>query len=165
MEPSLFLQRIIRPSLGFMREVVPKAFDTPAAEVMLLSIALQESACKYRFQIKGPARGFWQFERRGGFRGVLQHSSSKPIIEDLLLAAALPLDEEQLWGALPYSELAQVFFARLLLWTVPKPLPPIGEQQTAWKYYENTWRPGKPHPLAWAKNYTAAMDAVSYDGG
>lgn len=160
MEPLLFLQRIIRPGLNFMADVVPKSFNTPQAEVMLLAIALQESNCRYRFQVKGPARGFWQFERGGGFKGVLRHSSSKLIIADLLDAAVLPKDDELLWDALPYSELAQVFFARLLLWTVPKPLPAVGEQQAAWRYYEDVWRPGKPRPLAWAKCYPDAMEAV-----
>ena len=53
-------------------------------------------------------------------------------------------------------------FARLLLWTDPRPLPAIGDVKAAWQYYLRNWRPGKPHEKTWAPLYAEAMEEVSH---
>ena len=56
--------------------LLPAAMNTRKARVLMYAIALQESRFTHRRQIGGPARGFWQFERGGGVRGVMTHPSS-----------------------------------------------------------------------------------------
>lgn len=57
--------------------LLPGVAFTPEAKVMLLAIGLQESRFEHRRQIKGPARGFWQFEAGGGTAGVLRQRSPR----------------------------------------------------------------------------------------
>lgn len=50
------------------------------ADIMLLAIAGQESDWTHRRQHDGgPARGLWQFERRGAVAGVLGHARTRDI--------------------------------------------------------------------------------------
>ena len=62
---------------------LPAKMDTAQARVMLYAIGLQESRFTHRYQVlntpgaKGPARGFWQFEKGGGCKGVVNHDASK----------------------------------------------------------------------------------------
>jgi hypothetical protein len=51
--------------------------------------------------------------------------------------------------------------ARLLLYTNPAPLPPVGNAEAAWLYYVNTWRPGKPHRKTWDELYALAMEIAA----
>ena len=51
-------------------------------------------------------------------------------------------------------------FARLLLWTDPRPIP-SGSPQAAWDYYIRNWRPGKPHRHTWDAFYRQAEQAVA----
>lgn len=62
----------IAPALSLL----PARMTSPAAEVMLLAIRLQESLLLYRRQIGGPARGLWLFEQGGGVCDVLRHPLS-----------------------------------------------------------------------------------------
>lgn len=135
------------------------------ARLLLLAIGYQESAFKYRRQIKGPARGFWQFERGGGVVGVLRHKSSKTKAAKLLEKFGLGKLNVSNWRLLSsrvhdaferekYDVLAAAF-ARLLLWTDPRPLPTTKEE--AWEYYLRNWRPGKPHPERWDASWEFAL--------
>jgi hypothetical protein len=166
MKHTLFLRSILRPGLEFMADVLGEdRMSTDTAEVLLLSIALQESACRWRRQQPGPARGFWQFERRGGFVEVREKATTKPKLELLLKELNLPTasdaDEPALWDAFEDSELAQVCFARLLLWGDPQPLPLIGHAGDAWSVYLRNWRPGKPRLQEWPGNYQKALEATA----
>lgn len=130
---------------------------------MLLAIGLQESRFLHRRQINGPARGFWQFERDGGVRGVANH----PKTLDVLDAALHALQYESLIGnaaamhaVIEHNDVLACVFARLLLWTLPYPLPTRGDGQEAWRQYLEGWRPGKPHQMTWASHYFDAWNFV-----
>ena len=38
---------------------------------------------------------------------------------------------------------------RLNLYWCSKPLPAVDDCWGSWAYYEDCWRPGKPHPETW----------------
>jgi hypothetical protein len=156
MNPDLFIRNVLAPSLKLM----PGTMDTPAARIVLLAIAYQESALGHRRQVGGPARGYWQFEQGGGVRGVLNHAASKPHIRSVLTALDYDPDSNQAtcYAAIEHNDVLAAAFARLLLWTDAEPLP--ADAVGAWALYLRTWRPGKPHPDKWEVNYQRAKEAV-----
>lgn len=150
-----------------LHDVLPKAYELlPAsmastrANVMLLAIGLQESNLEYRRQIGGPARGLWQFEKGGGVKGVLTHKASKNIALDVCQALDIVPDADACYLALAENDILAACFARLLLFTDPKPLPDVNDTGGAWDYYNRIWRPGKPHPLRWHACHEKAREAV-----
>ena len=147
-------QHIIKAGLALL----PENMDTPAARGMLYAIAMQESRFTHRRQIRGPARGFWQFEKIG-VRGVLEHRASAHIVRPVLHQLRYPDDPDAIYLALENDILA-VIFARLLLWRLPMALPGPDEAQEAWNQYIATWGPGRPHRATWDGFYkeAAALD-------
>jgi len=146
----------ILPALALL----PPAMNTPQARILMLAIGLQESRFQHRRQIGGPARGFWQFERKGGVRGVLTHPASR---EDALRICAtrhVVPDSATVHTALETDDILAAAFARLLLWTDPLRLPDVGDADGAWALYLRTWRPGKPHPQTWPVLYAQALSAM-----
>lgn len=141
-------------------ELLPKKMDTPAARVMLLAIGLQESRFQHRRQIGGPARGFWQFEQGGGVRGVLRHHASSELADKVCYVCNVPPTEGAVYDALDNDDILACCFARLLLWTDPKPLPAVGDEVASWELYLRTWRPGKPHRHSWPGLYLSAASEV-----
>lgn len=113
---------------------------TDAARVMLLAIAGQESDCQHRRQIGGPARGLYQFESGGGVRGVLMHRSSARLAAAACEWRGVKAETPHVWAALEHDDVLAAMFARLLLWTDPRPLP--ADEGEAWDYYLRNWRPG-----------------------
>jgi hypothetical protein len=147
----------IRPAMALL----PKAMDRLEATLLLLAISGQEADLHHRFQVltggaKGPARGLWQFEK-GGVRGVCRHSQSMEPMRLLCRARDVSLDPTPIWEQLEFDDVLAAGVARLLLWTHPKRLPAVGDEQQAWDYYEWLWRPGKPRPKDWPRNYSTAM--------
>lgn len=140
---------------------LPAGLDSPEARVMLLAIGLQESRFAHRLQVGGPARGFWQFERGGGIKGVLTHSTSKARAIAFCMAAGVAPTIDAAYQAVAEDDVLACQFARLLLLTDPQPLPALGEQMEAWGYYLRNWRPGKPHPKTWSALYQQALKAVA----
>lgn len=148
--------------------VLGPAFDSPNARAMLLTIGLQESRFTHRAQVRGPARGFWQFERGGGVTAVLTHDSSKiPAFEALgRLFLTVPGEKvadtiTRVHSALELHDCAAAVFARLLLWTLPSALPGPGQASMAWAQYLDAWRPGKPHQETWSAFYDEAWARVT----
>lgn len=147
--------------------------DTPAARAMLLSIGLQESRFLYRRQQNfGPARGFWQFERDGGVRGVINHELTRAHLDAALQALRYPKlvarkknQTATLHAAIEHNDVLACVFARLLLWTVPGTLPTRNQDARGWDQYLNGWRPGAPHIDTWAAFYSEAWDRVILDKG
>lgn len=152
----MILNHFIKPGL----DLLPAKMDTPEARVLLVAIGLQESRFQHRFQIGGPARSFWQFERGGGIRGVLQHYTTHDIAHRVCNVLRIPADEDTCYDAIAWNDALAAAFARLLLWTVPKPIPVIGKVSDAWDYYLEGWRPGKPHRNSWADLYRQAISIV-----
>lgn len=145
---------------------LPARMTSTRAEAMLLAIGLQESLLIHRRQIGGPARGLWQFET-GGVRGVLTHPASRA--PALLACATRVVDSTTaaVYAELERDDVLAAAFARLLLWTDPKPLPELGDADAAWALYLRTWRPGaakRDHDNLQRKfhgNYARACAAVT----
>lgn len=147
--------------------LLPSAMNTPAAQVNLLTIGLQESLFEFRRQLgDGPARGFWQFEEgnaksRAGVYGVMNHASSKEHMKRICANFGVEFTTPAVWTALETNDVLACCAARLLMYTDAAKLPQCGDQDVAWKMYaERVWRPGKPHPDKWPANYKAAMKEV-----
>jgi hypothetical protein len=135
--------------------------DTLPAKAMLIAIGLQESRFTHRRQTDlGPAKGYWQFEQGGGVRGVLTHPATRPhilVMLDRLGYTDYPLS---CWNAIEHNDILAMAFARLNLWWIPRSLPGPGEQDAAWAYYLEGWRPGKPHRATWNAFYTDAWQTA-----
>lgn len=137
-------------------QLLPARLDSPPARALIIAIGLQESRFEHRRQAGGgPARGFWQFERGGGTRGVLEHEASKPLARAVL--TTLRYEPGECFDALAHNDVLACAFARLLLWTHPSALPTSAAG--AWAYYLDTWRPGRPRPQTWQANYALALAA------
>lgn len=153
MSPVDYIERYV---LGATMLLLPQGMDSAEARAQLMTIGLQESRFKHRRQIGGPAHGFWQFEMNGGVRGVLQHAMTRDPIREVL--ATLGYDDlvATSYAAIVDNDILACAYARLLLWTVPGPLPKRGEADKAWQYYLAGWRPGKPHRATWDAFYLQA---------
>jgi len=147
--------------------LLPDRMDTQAARVALIAIGLQESGLKDRCQKlanggRGPAHGLWQFERAGGVVGVLTHGTTRKLAFDACKARGVAAESSAAWAALEHDDVLAAAFARLLLWSDGKPLPAEDDAEGLWRTYAlRTWRPGKPHPEAWAANHAAARAAAA----
>lgn len=143
--------------------LLPLQMQAPSATALLLAIGLQESEFAARRQYGGPARSFFQFEQGGGVHGVLTHPATKPHLEAALEALCYP---EKTWtaphcyDAIEHNDVLAVIFARLLLWTLPGPMPMRADVEGAWHCYLAAWRPGKPRPEDWPANFAAAWERV-----
>jgi hypothetical protein len=157
------LDQITRVGLNPAFKLLPELMDSPRARVVMLAIGLQESRFENRYQLlnntsaKGPARGFWQFERGGGCKGVVSHELSKPHMRKVCEARGIPFTATALWNAIETDDVAAAAAARLLLWTDPQRLPELGDDTAAYALYLRTWRPGKPKPDTWSPLYRQAL--------
>lgn len=162
MKPNTLLQTAIRPALSEL-----EAFGIKTgvqAERFLLAIALQESGLRYRRQVvaggaeNGPASSFWQFEKGGGCKGVLAHRLTAQPMAAICAAYNVAPDAQSLWEAMRFQDIVAACAARLLVYTLPGSLPTTEDQ--GWAQYLSAWRPGKPHPEAWAANWKLASETV-----
>lgn len=158
------VQRQIMPAYSLL----PASMRSREATVLLLAIGLQESEFKHRRQIKGPARGFWQFEQGGGFRGVLRHAVTARHARQLLSDRGYSgMTEPEQFAQLEVDDVLAAGIARLLLWTDPKALPALNQPDGAFDYYLRGWRPGAyargtaeqraEIRSRWQRNYAQAM--------
>lgn len=131
-------------------ELLPSQMDSDRARVALLAICGQESDFHHRWQVidrarphvRGPARGLWQFERAGGVLGVLTHRASRDLAREVCRERGVRPESGVVHLALEADDVLAACFARLLLWTDPQPLPPLGAVSSAFELYLRTWRPG-----------------------
>ncbi|WMD20918.1 hypothetical protein RAS12_00675 [Achromobacter seleniivolatilans] len=160
------LNNITKTAIDPALALLPAKMDSAAARVMLLAIGLQESRFVHRRQIGGPARGFWQFERGGGVRGVLTHAASRDQAKHICGMRRVDPIASAVYDALESDDVLAAAFARLLLWTDLARLPAVGDAQGGWNLYARTWRPGKPHLHTWPALYAeaAASAGGSYVG-
>lgn len=144
-------------------DLLPRRMGTQRARVMLVAIGLQESNFAHRVQVldgggRGPARGFWQFEKAGGVRGVLEHAASAHWARAVCVERKVMTDRHSVWEQLEHDDVLAAAFARLLLWTDPDALPE--DERGGWHYYLRNWRPGKPHADRWPACWSQAMRMV-----
>lgn len=152
--------------------LLPGAMTSAQALVLLYAIGLQESRFVHRFQVvagrpgaKGPARGFWQFERGGGCKGVVWHDASRFWMAQVCAARGVAFTPEAIWQAIETDDVLAAAAARLLLFTDPLRLPALGDVEGAWDLYaKRVWRPGKPHRETWDGCYGAALALVTATG-
>lgn len=163
----MILDTFRRVALDPGLNLLPQRMDTTDARVMLTAIALQESALRYRVQVSDSgqplpklARGYWQFERGGGVRGVLLHRSTRHTSRTICRELDVEANENAVHEALAWHDTLACCFARLLLWTLPQPLP--RDEATGWDQYIQAWRPGKPRPAKWSGNWRRAQEWVTW---
>ncbi|WP_295445128.1 hypothetical protein [uncultured Thiodictyon sp.] len=158
-----FRASILIPGLDKLAAIDGPPRTTPA-ETIMLTIAAQESGFASRYQkltgdTPGPARGWWQFEQKGGVQGVMHHSATQMAAAAICITYAVAFQSGAIWRALEGHDGLATAFARLLLFTDPQPLPTTPD--AAWNYYLRNWRPGKPHRATWAANWDAAIAATT----
>jgi hypothetical protein len=158
-----YVNRAVMPAAYVL---LPPGMNAPGATAMLLTIGLQESRFIYRKQMNdGPAHSFWQGERGGGMcLGILTHPATRDIIVPLCREAfQISPTPQAIWNAIIHNDILAVVCARLLLYTVPLPLPKVNEVEAGWQNYVSGWRPGKPHRETWDRFYTLAWKTVGYE--
>jgi hypothetical protein len=162
MTPDNFLNEIVEPGLIFMAvSLGARPTATDEARVMLMAIAGQESGWSQRRQTPSMiARSFWQFESGGGVAGVMGNATTGPMLAALCTDLEIPRDRASIFEAMAWNDHLATAMARFLLWTDPKPLPAVGQQDAAWQTYLNLWRPGKPRPNDWPDVYQKSMVAI-----
>ena len=176
------LDQITKASINPALALLPAGMDTLQARVMLLAIGLQESRFEHRYQVvqgkpgvKGPARGFWQFElgtaaSRGGVWGIFLHDASNGLLKKIAVQRGVALSPTNIWQVIETDDVLAAVVARLLLWTDPLKLPKLGDAEGAWQLYLRTWRPGAyargtPAQRAelcakWGRSYAQALEAA-----
>lgn len=150
--------------------LLPPALNSQQATLQCLAMRRQEAPNMEQVQGGGgPAHGVYQMEKSGGVRGVIRHPKAGPLARKACEALGIPFNEEAVYLALSLSgpkDVLDAVFARLFLYTDPKPLPAIGDEEAAWQCYLRTWRPGayKRQPLVlrkkWTANYADARRAL-----
>jgi hypothetical protein len=162
------IELVARYILPAAYAVLPPKMNSPEASALILAIGLQESKFLHRRQIRGPARGFLQFEKgtqisRGGVTGLVMHAKTKgPLataLTELRYATAIG-DPVALYTIIEHNDVVACVCARLLLWTLPVRLPGRDEADNAYGQYLASWRPGKPHPESWGSNFIEAWHHV-----
>lgn len=162
MDLERFLNVAVRPALQELEKDGIRS--SKEAERFMLAIALQESRVTYRKQLgqqglpTGPANSYWQFERGGGVKGVLNHASTKQRIAKILMAYDINRTEQDVWEAMRYHDILAACMARLLIYTLPSSLPTTAQQ--GWDQYISAWRPGRPHRQTWDAFWKQADEAV-----
>lgn len=164
----ILLESIQRSAIDPAMALLPEKMESPEARVMMLAIGLQESRFMYRFQkiagkpyLKGPARGFWQFERGGGVVGVMTHRATKALAEAIAKTRTVPFDSVLIHARLETDDVLAAAFARLLLWSDRAALPKLtASHDEAWDCYIRNWRPGKPHRETWDGFHEQALAQV-----
>jgi hypothetical protein len=154
------LDDIVREAILPALAMLPAKMDTPQARVMLLAIGMQESRFEHRLQQGGPARGFWQFEKGGGVKGVMTHAQCDQYAQGVCSARGVPFERTAIYLALAKDDVLAAALARLLLWSDPRPLPARTDPQGGWDLYARVWRPGKPHRETWDAFYNRAVKQV-----
>jgi hypothetical protein len=154
--PDLFLDVAVDPALTLL----PARMTSVEARALVLAIAFQESALEHRRQQPvGPARGYCQFEEPG-VAGVLTHRASRVAAHSLCSALDIEPSVAAVHRAIEFNDVLMAGFARLLLWTVPDPLPSRFEFDRAWRQYVAAWRPGKPKPTRWPSSFALAWNVM-----
>lgn len=155
MTPAIFLRTAVDPGLSLL----PERMTSPEARAMIVAIAGQESSLVHRRQFAGTARSYLQFEIPG-IEGVLTHEDTWAYARGACVDLDVLPTAPGVYIAMEYQDALACAFARLLLWTLPRPLPKVSDVDEAWTQYIGLWRPGKPRPNSWLKNYLDAWSAV-----
>lgn len=164
MNVESFRDQILLPGLAVVEKVCDIPVSVEAAR-FLLTVMQQESRLQHRAQIgssagkPGPARGWGQFERGGGVKGVMTHPNSAARAKALCEYLGVNWIDWDIWRCLEGHDTLAVGFSRLLLWTDSHKIPTT--EQAAWDCYaKRLWRPGKPHPQTWPAYWRISGDVI-----
>jgi hypothetical protein len=142
----LLSRNLVGPVLRWMGA----SYDSPSVMAEMVTIAYVESDCRYRKQIKGPARSFWQIEPFTGLDFLNRSARLQYFWKQLRLPR--PLTMQGVGDQLYKDDRAGCVMARVILWerlskTAPPPFDP-GEAaaKEGLDQYLKAWRPGRPHP-------------------
>jgi hypothetical protein len=113
----------------------------------------------------------WQFEKGGGIKGVLLHKRTGPLMNSFCAEIGIPnsatapkgeyaADLTAAWTETKFNDFLACAFARLLLFTDHRALPHHDDSLGGWDCYLRNWRPGKPHPSTWSRNWVVAQNAA-----
>ncbi len=140
-------------------QLLPAKMDSRPARVILAAIGYQESGYQVRIQYgNGPARSYFQFEK-GGIKGVMLHAASVRLAVSVCEARGVEFNSSAIWKAMETDDVLGAAFARLLMYTDPKPLP--DNSADAWEMYsKRLWRPGRPHPDKWPASWAFGLECV-----
>jgi hypothetical protein len=143
-----------------LTEVFSPKFDTPNARIQLLAIGMQESKFMDRVQQGGgPAHSFWQ-EEPNGVKSVLNHELVGPMMVDICQKLGVNSDWRTVYKEVIMNDVLACAVARLILYADGNPLPKVGAVDDAWQCYLRNWKPGRPRPDSWARNYKIAQEHV-----
>lgn len=137
--------------------MLPTKMDTAAARHQLAAIGYQESKYATRVQYGGgPANSYWQFEKGGGVKGVMNFGGEVTrLAKAVCQARDVEWDRQAVWEAMATDDVLGAAFTRLLMYTDAAPVPT--NMQDGWAMYLRTWRPGKPHPDVWVDSWAFAV--------
>lgn len=158
MDPKTFKATILDTALPLL-ETLANIKVTPEAQVLVMTVAGQESDWAARLQHGGPARSYWQFEGAGGGVGELFAVTPKQLAA-VCTYLDIPYDRATVFEAMAWNDTLACCMARLLVWQDPASLPAVGDEQGAWDYYDRNWRPGAPDRQRWTVRYASAMEAI-----
>jgi hypothetical protein len=161
MKAGPFLIGILDPAIAVVRPLIGVP-NNDQSRLLLLVTAGQEGDWRYRRQMGGPARSFWQCEQGGAVADVMARCPTQ--LRNLCTYLAIDYDKNTIFEAMAWNDTLAVGIARLEYWLDPKPLPAIGDVDGSWDYYLKNWRPGAPRPKDWPSYYAAAMAACGLTG-
>ena len=158
--------------------LLPGQMNNGEATAEMLAIGLHESLFKARVQGKirslrtyedfdptaGPARGLWQFERKGGVAEILTSSDTKDIAIPICKMFLIDPNINAVHAALGFHDVLAAVFARLLLWRDSRPMPTPLEAVKGYSIYLRNWRPNPDaaaaHAKDWPGNFNTAWNVV-----
>lgn len=146
----MMVDHVLTYTMPAAYSLLPVAMRSDKATALLIAIGLHESGFTARRQLRGPAHGFWMCERGGGVKGVLTHPrTATPALAvfDALQYSRRPTDTiarvgSEVFEAITHNDVFACCVARLLLWTLPAPLPAPDDPADAFAQYLEAWRPG-----------------------
>lgn len=156
MTTATYIRQYVIPSAYAL---LPAPMRSVEATALLCAIALQESRAEHRCQAldgggRGPARGFWQFER-AGVSGVVTHKASAPYLRLVCATLRITPMPSAIYEAIEHNDVLAACCARLLVYTLPMALPTKDDPDEAWNQYIAAWRPGRPRRESWFRHYNA----------
>lgn len=160
MNASDFNTSYLAPALAWFKTEITGIPVTRDVHVLMLAIAGQESDWADVEQTGGgPGRGPWQFEPETCYE-ILNNPASRFSALKVGMALSVLAEGQEIYNAILGNSKLATAMARLDLWCDARPIPTAGNQDNAWGTYIRIWRPGKPRPTDWVKNYQAALAAV-----
>lgn len=135
MTPDVFRKTVIAPTLVLI------GLDSPAAQVLLLATAIQESKLTARRQVGGgPALGLYQIEKDTHddvWENYLKFR--KPLSQKVL---SLVPPKGATWAALEFNDRYATAIARICYARVSAPLPQANDIAAMSRYWETYYNTG-----------------------